>query len=307
MNTLFTSKDDIEGKIGIGKLCSELQPILNDISKEYYNIIPNKKSSTHHIWYNNMISSLKSKVAKIKKNIFWNKLCDGNKKCIKINVDEMDELYYSNPKDNSDKINLYGASGNYLIHRDNVWFHFPKTNLYRVLIGLSNNNDSVITKFTNFDIGHKIQKGDYMVFDFDKTTHQIIKERDGYKPRLLLKLHFLISENTDYSIEYLNFIKNCYIKYDYISRYILENGTDPKTYFEFFCGLTAQFFDNKLSKYVLFFIIILLVLLLKFVFKIKLIYKNILKIIKYILLSLISIYFIIVFFYWARYKLFKIK
>jgi hypothetical protein len=42
MNSIFTHKDDIEGKVGIGKLPDELQPILDDISKEYYNIIPDK-------------------------------------------------------------------------------------------------------------------------------------------------------------------------------------------------------------------------------------------------------------------------
>jgi len=307
MNSLFIYRDDIEGKVGIGKLPNDLQSILDDISKEYYNIIPDKNVSTYHTWYNNMPPTIKSKVERIQKNDFWNKLCDSSEKCVKISANEIDELYYSNPKNNLDKINLYGASGNYVIHRDNVWFNFPGINFYRVIIGLTNGNDNIITYFNNLDIGHKINSGDYIVFDFDKTTHQVIKEKQELTPRILLKLHFLISENNNYSKKYLNFVKNLYLNYEFITRYVMETGTDPETYFEFFCGLLVQFWDIPITKYIIFFIIIILVIILKFILKIKLIYKNISKIIKYVSFSLITIYIIIVFFYWIRYKLFGIK
>jgi hypothetical protein len=307
MDSLFTYRDEIEGKVGIGRLPNELQSILDNISKEYYNIIPDKNKSTYHTWYEDMPSNIKSNVEKIQKCDFWNKLCDGSEKCQKISASEMDELYYSNPKNNLDKINLYGASGNYVIHRDNVWFNFSGIKFYRVIIGLTNGNDNIITYFNNLDIGHKINSGDYIVFDFDKTTHQVIKEKNGNTPRILLKLHFLVSEINSYSKQYLNFVKNCYLNYEFITRYCMETGTDPETYFEFFCGLLVQYFDIPITKYVVFFIIIVLILILNFILKIKLIYKNISKIIKYILVSLSIIYLVIVFVYWIRYKLFKIK
>jgi len=234
MDSLFTYRDEIEGKVGIGRLPNELQSILDDISKEYYNIVPDKNASTYHTWYDDMPYSIKSKVEQIQKNDFWNKLCDGSEKCVKISANEMDELYYSNPKNNLDKINLYGASGNYVIHRDNVWFNFPGINFYRVIIGLTNGNNNIITYFNNLDIGHKINSGDYIVFNFDKTTHQVIKEKNYITPRILLKLHFLISENNNYSKKYLNFVKNFYLNYEFITRYVMETGTDPETYFEFF-------------------------------------------------------------------------
>ena len=44
MDSLFTYKDEIEGKVGIGRLPNELYSILNGISKEYYNIL--KKMNT---------------------------------------------------------------------------------------------------------------------------------------------------------------------------------------------------------------------------------------------------------------------
>jgi hypothetical protein len=154
VDSLFTYRDEIEGKVGIGRLPNDLQNILDKISKEYYNIIPDKNVSTYHTWYEDMPSNIKSKVEMIQKNKFWNKLCDGSKKCVKINASEMDELYYSNPKNNLDKINLYGAYGNYGIHKDCI-YNFNGIRFYRILIGLSDGNDNIITYFKNLDIGHK--------------------------------------------------------------------------------------------------------------------------------------------------------
>ena len=102
-------------------------------------------------------------------------------------------------------------------------------------------------------------------------------------------------------------IKSCYLNYEFITRYFMQVGTDPETYYQFFCGLYIQFNDNPITKYIIFLIIFLIIILLKIIFKIKLIYKNISKIVKYTLLSLIVIYLIIVFFYWIRYKIFGIK
>merc|ERR1711991_719009 len=118
MNDFFTFKDDVEGKVGIGKLPLDLQGILDEISKEFYNIIPNKNDSAYHAWVNDMPPNIKSKVKKIQNHSFFNGLCDGSKKCIKKNDSQMDELYYSNPKNNLNKINLYGTAGNYKIHKD---------------------------------------------------------------------------------------------------------------------------------------------------------------------------------------------
>ena len=61
MNNLFTYIDEVEGKVGIGKLPADLQSILHDIAKEYYNIIPNTNVSTYHTWYD-MPDSIKCKV-----------------------------------------------------------------------------------------------------------------------------------------------------------------------------------------------------------------------------------------------------
>jgi len=306
MNSLFTYRDEIEGKVGIGRLPNEMQSILEDVSKEYYNIIPDKNASTYHTWYKDTPPNIKSKIEQIQKNNFWNKLCDGSEKCQKMNAYEMDELYYSNPKNNLDKINLYGSATNYDIHKD-CFYNFDGIKFYRIIIGLTDGNDNIITYFNKLDIGHKINSGDFMVFDFDKTTHQVIKNNEKLTPRILLKIHFIVCENCKYSKEYVETIKKCYLYYEYVTRYITKTGTDPETFYQFFMGLGCQYFYTKYIEYIILFITFLLVLILKVAFKIKLIYKNLLKITMRVLLSLLSIYLLLVTFYWFIYKLFGVR
>jgi hypothetical protein len=306
MNSIFTYRDDIEGKIGIGRLPNDLKNILDEISIEYYNTIPDKNASTYHTWYDDMPESIKNKVKQIQKSRFWNQLCDGSEKCIRNSAYEMDELYYSNPKNNLKQINLYGASSNYDIHRDCI-YNFNGIKFYRVIIGLTDGNDNITTYFTNLNVGHKINSGDYIVFDFDKSTHQVIKDKQELTPRILLKLHYIVCENCQYSREYVEQIKKFYLYYEYITRYIMKTGTDPETFYQFFMGLGCQFFYTNFIEYIILFIIIVIISFVRIVLKIKLIYKNISKIIKYVLLSLISIYLLIVTFYWLRYKIFRVK
>jgi hypothetical protein len=305
-DSIFTYKDESEGKIGIGKLPIDLLPVLKELSNDYYDLIPDKKSSTFHTWYKELNPSLKSKVAKIQNHKFFHELCDGSNKCININVHEMDELYYSNPKNNLNKINLYGASSNYDIHKDCI-FNFNGIKFYRVLIGLTNRNDNIITHFKNLDKGHKINFGDYIVFDFDKSTHQVIKDKEKSTPRILLKIHYIVCENCKYSKEYVECVKNFYQKYEMITRYIMKTGTDPTTFYQFFMGLVCQFFYTNNIKYVILLLIIFIIFVLEYFLKIKLIYENTSKIITNVLFWLIFIFLIIVTFYWLRYKLFRIR
>jgi hypothetical protein len=310
--SVFTYRDDIEGKVGIGKLPNELQSVLDDISKEYYKIIPDKNVSTYHTWYDDMPPNIRTKVEIIQKSDFWNKLCDGSDKCVKIDVSEMDELYYSNFKETADNVlskNLYGATGNIVIHKDchNICT-FNKVHLYRILIGLSDGNDNIITKFTELDIEKKINKNDYIIFDFSRTTHQVIKQDPTVNtPRLMLKLHFIVCENCKYSNTYIKFLKKYFINYDIITRYLLKTGTSPESYYQFFFGLLTQYFYTPYIQYIILFIIVIIVVILKFVFNIKLVFKNISKIVNCTLLALTSLYLIIVFLYWLRYKLFGVR
>lgn len=286
MDTLFTHKDRREGNIGIGKV--PFSPtLLKEISEEYYKLIPNKDASTYHTWYGDMPPSIKQRVSEIQKSGFWNKLCDNNEKSVIINASEMDEIYYSNPKNNLDKINLYGGSGNYDIHRDCI-YNFNGIKFYRVIIGLTGGNDNIVTYFNNFGVGHKLNLGDYIVFDFDKTTHQVLKLEEKLTPRIILKIHYLVCENNNYSKEYLEFVKRMYLNFEFVTRHFMQIGTDPETFYQFFWGLFCQFYMNKNTKFILPFLIIILFILLKPT---------------HVPISLILIYIIIVMFYFMRYKL----
>lgn len=232
-NNFFTYRDNVEGKVGIGKLPEHLHNTLDKIATEYSNEIPDKNASTYHTWFNDMSPNIKKQVKSIQNDPFWYNLCDGSEKCIRKSANEMDELYYSNPKNNLDKINLYGASGNYDIHKDCI-YNFDGIKFYRIIIGLTDGNDNIITHFTNLNIGHKINKGDYIVFDFDNTLHQVIKKKQINTPRIMLKLHYIVCENCKYSQNYVENIKKMYLYYEFITRYFMQIGTDPKTYYQFF-------------------------------------------------------------------------
>lgn len=218
----------------------------------------------------------------------------------------MDELYYSNPQSKLRKINLFGATSNYDIHKDCI-FNFNGIRFYRILIGLTDGNDNITTYFNNFDVGHKINSGDFIVFDFDRTTHQVIQDKQTPTPRIMLKIHFIVCENCIYSKKYIETIKQIYLYYEGMTRSIMQAGTDPTTLFQFFCGLLCQFYMNDYTKYIIVFVILLTITVINVVLKIKIISKNMYKIMKYVLISLVSIYSLIVVFYWTRYTLFGIK
>lgn len=302
----FIYKDNVEGKVAIGQIPENLKYIINDISREYYNEIPDKSASTYHTWFENMTPSIKKKVELVQNDPFWSKLCDNSSKCVRINAKEMDELYYSNVPSNTNKVNLYGATGNYDIHRDCI-YNFNGIKFYRILIGLTNGNQNVTTQFTNLGVGHKLNKNDYIVFDFDNTTHQVIKESNKDTPRILLKLHYIVCEDCKYSREYVNKIKNLYLYYEFITRYIMQTGTDPETYYQFFLGILCQFYMYKFSGLIIAILCLLILTYMRYILKIKFVTSNMLKISTILVTTLLAIYMIVVLFYWLRFIIFGIK
>jgi hypothetical protein len=311
MNTFFTRKDNKEGNVGIGKCPDEIKPYLNNIIDEYNKHHNNEKEPylTKHVWSDDMNNEIKSNFDKIRKNGFWNNLCEN--KCIIKTVPELDEIMYSFAPANLNidvNTNLYGDTNAFQKHIDCDFCNFDKIKFYRVLLGLTD-NEHVTTVFNNLNLEHKIQKYDYMIFDFGKTTHQVLTKKEGSSPRVFIKLHFLVSEDNSYSDFYLWCVKQYHVYY-YKSMRNLQNetgGRHPTTFKEFFFGLMAHFYYNLYTKYFIFFIIIILIFILNYLFKIKLLYKNVKKISIYLLISLILLYLSIVLFYWSRYKLFGIR
>ena len=227
---LFTHQDPIEGKVGIGRLPSHIEPILQNISAHFF--IPNPSASTYHVYYTNLDSPLKELFDQIQ---YHQWLSIGHP------VISMNEIYYSNPRPHFEKTHLYGASANLIPHRDCILFFFPWIEFYRTIIGVSGVNNDTTTIFTKMNLEHKINPGDYMIFDFDRTTHQVVKTGNHYTPRVLLKLHSIVC-NADFygSHLYIRAVTYFYQSYYFIARYTEQIGTDPTTFAGFFYGLAWE-------------------------------------------------------------------
>jgi hypothetical protein len=235
----FMFKDKDEGNVSIGELPDTLHTDIDYIEENFMKLYSSEiKNFIYHKWYTDLDTDLKNKIDHIKDDPFWNNLCSGEN-CSLIRIDEMDEIYYTKPpKDASKK--LFGAVGNYYVHRDGH-FRQEDVKLYRVLIGVSEGNKNIMTYLTNLNYGKSLNKYDYLAFDWDRTTHQVINNKQGKSPeyRIILKLHFMVSEKPSVPEWYLTFLKNYNIYYLKITRYVMEKGTNPKTLDEFFFGVLS--------------------------------------------------------------------
>jgi len=305
MNSIFTYKDNIEGKVGIGKLPSDLQSILGDISRQYIHQIPDKSSTTYHTYYHDLSTIIKEKIDKIQYSFFWDSICDTTDNCIKYCVTEMNEIYYSNPKPNFEKHNLYGAAANLIPHRDCILYNFDGIRFYRIIIGLTDSNNDTSTEFMNLKLQHKINRGDYMIFDFDRTLHRVKKIGQQELSRILLKLHFIVCENCKYSDEYVRFLSNFYKYYYYVARYTEQIGTDPKTFTGFFFGLLWEWPFYSYFNYTVSSVFVMNIIIANKIYKIPL--KHTGKLLIYSVSNMFIIYLFIVSFYYFRYILFHIQ
>jgi hypothetical protein len=262
-NNFFNFEDKNEGNVSIGKIPEHLHTEIDYIEKTFYDDIPieYKKKITYHKWYSELNDNLKSKIDYIKNDSYWKNLCNKNE-CKLIRIDDMDEIYYANPPKTTSS-NLYGAVGNYYIHRDGH-FNFLGVKIYRVLIGVTDDNKNIMTYLTNLNYGKPLNKYEYLAFDFDKTTHQVLKNNNGDEPkyRIVLKLHFLVCENCSLPNWYIRFLLKFYTYYLKITRYVMENGTNPKTLPDFFFGVLSYIigvnFNILLSIFIFFIILFIL-------------------------------------------------
>ena len=307
MKSIFTHRDNIDGNVGIGKLPYHLHNILSDIGKEYINVVTDKTTTTHHTYYNDLTGILKNNFDAIQYDDLWKSICEHPSNCILKSVMEMNEIYYSNPKPNFNKMNLYGAAANLIPHRDCILYNFDGIDFYRVIIGATNNNNDTITEFINFNLEQKLNRGDYMIFDFDKTLHQVKKIGQMETPRILLKMHFIVCQNCKHNTLYLDFAAFFYKLYYVVARYTEQVGTDPTTFMGFFFGLLWEYPFHSAFKYIVMLLFINNIIVLNKLCDIKLNYKNTKKLIYYSVMNVLYIYLTIVSFYYGRYILFGIK
>jgi hypothetical protein len=97
MNEFFTYRNITEGKVGVGKLPIMFEHILDNISTEYYNMIPDKSKTTFHTYYIDLVGNMKNNFDKIQYDIFWDNICDNTINCITpFNISNADFLGIKN-------------------------------------------------------------------------------------------------------------------------------------------------------------------------------------------------------------------
>lgn len=250
-NVIYTHRHPTDGNVGIGKLSSPCSDTLENIASEYLDHIPDKTATTHHTYYTDLSGSMWVNFKIIQNSDIWQGLRVGafeepsSFASVLQNMVEMNEIYYSNPKPNFEKGPLYGAAANLIPHRDCILYYFPGIRVYRVIIGATDGNQDTVTEFITHGAERCLNKGDYMVFDFDRTLHRVKKTGQSPTPRILLKLHFLVCDMhyTKYQVSryYINFAYLCYVVYYRIARYTEQLGTDPKTFVGFFFGILWEY------------------------------------------------------------------
>jgi len=235
----------------MGKLPSSYLTTLEEIASEYVSQIPDKTATTHHTYYTDLKGHMRTNFEKIQYSDIWQELRVGafespnSFAAVLRNMVEMNEIYYSNPKPNFENGPLYGAAANLIPHRDCILFYFPGIRVYRAIIGTTDGNRDTVTEFITHGCEKCLNKGDYMVFDFDRTLHRVKKTGQTPTPRILLKLHFLACDmqyaKFPGSRYYIDFAYFCYVLYYRIARYTEQLGTDPKTFVGFFFGILWEY------------------------------------------------------------------
>ena len=313
MNTTveYTHRHSVDGNVVIGNMSSSFFPTLDKIATYYLSIVPDKSANTHHMYYSDLNNELKEDFDKIQNADFWQGLRTGafdelgSFASVMNNIVEMNELYYSNPKPKFKGTNLYGAAANLIPHRDCILFKFPGIRVYRAIISTTQGNNDTITEFINHSVEHKLNKGDYMVFDFDRTLHQVKKTGHTSTPRVLLKLHFLVCDtrysNSMYSCIYIKFASLCYIIYYRVARYTEQLGTDPTTFIGFFFGILWEYpFYVEVRKAALG-VYIGVIAALEKTHNVEVRLSNWREVVAYSTLDMFIIYFCIVGWFWVSY------
>lgn len=302
----FKYKNEKKGGVAISKIPHELNQYIPTIKNLYLKETKSYElnNTINHLWYSNGSYQLQKIIKKFQSHPYFKNLCNKQTNCKIKNIEEMDEIMFSNSQ-KINNINYYGATSNYKPHHDCEFckYIFKKTHVYRVLIGLTNNNKYVVTHFPEYNIGKTINYGDMIAFDFDKTLHEVINiDNKQVSPRILLKLHFLVCEEGELSENYLYFIKKFYTGYDRFLRIYTKIGTDPKYLYEFIIGLSCHFMYYPNIEKIICLYFILFYGFIKYINQYSFTLQNNYIIIKKSIQYLFVNYLIICIYYWAYNK-----
>ena len=273
----YTHRHPTDGNVAIGTLPSAFTSSLSFLATNYMATLPNAAATTDHTYYTDLSGSMRAEFEHIQYAEFWQGLRYGafqspaSYAAIMRPMEKMNEIYYSNPdprlfqRDPTpcktyndiyahimqsflpkfDGTGLYGAAANLIPHRDCILYYFPGIRVYRVIVSATSGNNDTATHFITHNVEKRLNKGDYMVFDFDRTLHQVKKTGKTHCPRILLKLHYLVCDDAYVAMPfletYVRFAAWFYDTYYRVARYTEKIGTDPHTFIGFFFGMLWEY------------------------------------------------------------------
>jgi len=233
------------------ELSNELT-LITDIAKEKYKGI----NIGHHEWVEKLDNNeYKKAINKVRtSDVIINKIKEKYPDAIIKNVTESDEIYWSvSPKSAT-------GSNRTLVdcHYDAPFAILPTFGVifYRVIIATNENND-VITVFPNENVRVKMNTGEFHGLDYNKDWHCVEGEIPEGKYRILLKLHYIITEKG--SEKYEDYVKFINVRWNQITRETMRMSANPQNILESFVGILVNTFREIYNN--IYIIIITLILL----------------------------------------------
>jgi hypothetical protein len=144
-----------------------------------------------------------------------------------------------------------------------------------------------------------------MLFDFDRTLHQVKKTGSTATPRILLKLHFFVCDIKYAHMPvlwiYVDFAYLCYVVYYRIARYTEQIGTDPTTFAGFFFGIPWEYMFYPKIRNMTAVTYLYCAALLPVTHNIAIQFHNIPSIVLYSTMDMFVMYLFVVFYFWVSY------
>lgn len=210
---------------------------LNNIYNDIIKIIPEEyiNAKAYHEWIYNLDDNFNNNIDIIRNSEeLKNHLTDGGKYKFK-NIKNMDEIYYSVPPKNNEK--MYGDTGLYAEHIDGI-SPFDDCIIYRILISLTP-KQKIYTIFTKQNTVVELDKYEYIGFDFNKEPHKVSGNLTEGNHRILLKLHYIVYKNK--SKKEIKDINDYFVNFEHFTRTTMSYGSKPKNYFEYFVGQLGNY------------------------------------------------------------------
>eukprot|EP00798_Chlamydomonas_sp_ICE-L_P010971 gene10971-17084_t len=231
----YIFKDDVPSDLI--ELFDKLRDLIDaKLVKEY--------SDTHHFYSRDASVEINAVISKIRGRSYWRDLlCPGDsadRRCTFASVPDMDEVYRSKLTRAFAKKQLYGARTLVALHVDGI-IKIPGMIVYRILIPLTSGNRHVNTCLKEDGVCVKLNRGNMLAFDFDRTMHFVRidgEEGGGGEQRTMLKMHFVVCDK-GCGLRMVEMSKTLHVKYEDMTRYIMTRGTNPQTYYEFCLGVMA--------------------------------------------------------------------